>query len=223
MSDITGDIFAYGLAAGISPLAFLGTVAILTTAAGRTSAAIFLAGFLVTISTACVVAVLLASVLVPPDSGDFLATVLKLVLGVFLLVAAWRERPRDHGDSAGADAMKVMLARFDDISPRATFVAGALLTALPRRVITTILAGLAIGSVVSSATEGLALVALYALVASILIWSTILVSALAGARGASLLERSRMWFVANAGVVVFGVSLLFGVLFTGQALISIVS
>jgi hypothetical protein len=52
---------------------------------------------------------------------------------------------------------------------------------------------------------------------------TILVSALAGARGASLLERSRMWFVANAGVVVFGVSLLFGVLFTGQALISIVS
>jgi len=223
MTDIASDIFAYGLTAGVSPLAFLGTVAMLTTGSSGRNAVAFLAGFVVVIGVACVAAVLLASILVPPDAGDVLATLLKLLLGAVLLVAAWRERPGRPSEGDGADKLRSMLARFDDLTVSAAFGAGALLVALPRRVVTTILAGLAIGAAVDNAAQGLPLVLLYSLTASALIWGTIGLSWLVGSRSASVLQGSKAWFMANAATVVFSVSLLFGVLFTGQALISIVS
>jgi heme A synthase len=94
---------------------------------------------------------------------------------------------------------------------------------LPKRLAITILAGAAIGAGQATLGQGVALVTLYVLTATGLIWSTLLIYLLGGQPARDRLDQARAWVMANAGILAFVVTLLFGVLFSGQAIVELVA
>jgi hypothetical protein len=71
-------------------------------------------------------------------------------------------------------------------------------------------------------SEDLLLDGLYVLTASALVWLTVLVAVVSGRRAEPLLVSVKTWLLANAQAVVFVVSLAFGVLFTGSAILDLI-
>lgn len=226
MTDIGSDVFAYGLAAGLSGTAFLATVLVLATERGPTNAGAFLVGFAGVLGAAVLGAVLAADLVTGAGGQQRVATLVKLLLGVLLLSAAWRVHP---GRTDGLDiSAKVagMTAKLQHLEPASALRVGVGLAVLPKRLAITLLAGAAIGASGASGAsvgQGLALTALYILTATGLIWITLLVYLLGGQRAASGLDAARRWVVTNATTLAFVVTLLFGVLFTGQAIVELLA
>ena len=71
--------------------------------------------------------------------------------------------------------------------------------------------------------QGLALTELYVLTATSLIWIILTAYPAGGERVAGGLESSRLWLTANAVTVTFIVALVFGMLFTGQAIVELLA
>jgi hypothetical protein len=222
MGEAAIDVFGYGLAAGLSPVALIATVVMLTSGSGRSNGLLFMAGFVLTIAAICTITVLVADRLAPAEGNQTAETLLELGIGLILLVAAWTERPgRDPTEGAGSRS-KRLFAKLDEVSGPAAFGIGALLVVLPKRLAITVLAGLVIASARLDKSEDVILDGLYVLTASALVWLTVLVAIVSGRRAEPFLVSIKTWLLANAQAVVFVVSLGFGVLFTGSAILDLI-
>jgi hypothetical protein len=221
MGEAAIDVFGYGLAAGLSPVALIATVVLLTSGSGRSNGLLFMAGFVLTITAICTVTLLVADRLAPEQGSQTAETLLELSIGLILLVAAWTERPGRDPAEGGGSRSKRLFAKLDEVSGPAAFGIGALLVVLPKRLAITVLAGLVIASARLTVPEDLFLDGLYVLTASALVWLTVIVAVVSGHRAELRLLSIKTWLLANAQAVVFVVSLAFGVLFTGSAILDL--
>jgi hypothetical protein len=222
MEEAAIDVFGYGLAAGLSPVALIVTVVLLTSGSRRSNGLLFMAGFVLTIAVICTVTLLIADRVAPEQGSQIAETLLELGIGLILLVAAWTERPGRDPAEGGGSRSKRLFAKLDDVSAPVAFGIGALLVVLPKRLAITVLAGLVISSARLDPSEDLVLDGLYVLTASALVWLTVLVAIVSGPRAEPLLVSVKTWLLANAQAVVFVVSLAFGVLFTGSAILDLI-
>jgi hypothetical protein len=222
MGEAAIDVFGYGLAAGLSPVALIATVVLLTSGSGRSNGLLFMAGFVLTIAAITTATLLIADRLAPAQGNQTAETLLELGIGLILLVAAWTERPGRDPAEGGGSRSKRLFAKLDDVSAPVAFGIGALLVVLPKRLAITVLAGLVISSARLDPSEDLVLDGLYVLTASALVWLTVLVAIVSGPRAEPLLVSVKTWLLANAQAVVFVVSLAFGVLFTGSAILDLI-
>jgi len=221
MTELAADVFAYGLAAGLSGSAFLATVILLATEAGARSAAGLLAGVVLVLAAAALLAAVAADIVVGAGGSLVVATLLKLGLGVVLLNLAWRVRPGSEAGPALKTKLTGMEAKLAHIGPSQAVRVGIGVAVLPKRFVTTLLAGATIGAVQTTVGQSLALLTLYLLAATALIWTTLLVYIFGGDRVRAALEHARGWVMEQAEPLTFVVALGFGVLFTGQALIEL--
>jgi len=222
VTDIASDVFAYGLAAGLSGTAFLATVMVLATDRGVANGAALLGGFAIALAAALAGAALLADLLTQAGGQQLIVTLVKLALGLFLLSAAWRVRPGQADAPDVGAKVAGMSAKLQQLEPAMAVRVGVSFAVLPKRLVITLLAGAAIGGSGASLGQGLAMAGLYLLTATGLIWITIAAYLIGGQRVADGLETSRQWLIANASTVAFVVALLFGVLFTGQAMVELI-
>jgi hypothetical protein len=223
VTDVAADVFAYGLAAGLSGSAFLATVLVLSTGRGVVNALSLLVGFAAVLAVAVAGSALATDVITGGGGQQIVASAVKLALGLLLLSAAWRLRPgRVDGPDVSAK-FAGMTEKFKSLEPAGALRVGTGSAVLPKRIIITLLAGAAIGASGVSAAEGLALTGLYVLVATALIWITIAFFALGGRRASHGLQVAQAWLIENAGPVAFVVALVFGVLFTGQAMVELLT
>jgi hypothetical protein len=222
MEEAAIDVFGYGLAAGLSPVALIVTVVLLTSGSGRSNGLLFMAGFVLTIAVICTVTLLIADRVAPEQGSQIAETLLELGIGLILLVAAWTERPgRDPAEGGGSRA-KRLFAKLDDVSAPAAFGIGALLVVSPKRLGITVLAGLMIASARLTVAEDLVLDGLYVITASALVWLTVLVAIVGARRVEPILVSTKTWLLENAQAVAFVASLAFGVLFTGSAILDLI-
>ena len=140
------------------------------------------------------------------------------VLGLLLLGAGWRVRPWQGDAPDVAAKVSGMTAKLRGLEPSAAMRVGVGFAVLPKRLGIALLAGAAIGASGVSVGQGLALTALYVLTATSLVWITLAAYVLGGERVAAALEAGREWLTANVPTVAFIVALVFGLLFTGQAI-----
>ena len=221
MAEAAVDVFGYGLAAGLSPIVLIATVILLTSGSGRTNGVLFMGGFVLTIAAICTAVLLIADRVVSAQSDQTLEVLMELGIGLVLLAAAWTERPgRDPAEGGGSRSQR-LFARLDGASAPVAFGIGALLVVLPKRLAITVLAGMVIATAGLAITDDLVLDGLYVLTASALVWMTVVAALLAGHRSDTLLSNVKSWLMENAQVIVFVVSLGFGILFIGSALLEL--
>lgn len=223
MAEIGSDVFAYGLAAGLSVTALLATIIVLATDRGPVNALSLFVGFIVVLAPAVIAAALLSDLATGAGGQQVVARLVKLTLGLLLLGAAWRLRPWQGDAPDVAAKMAAMTAKLQGLEPGAALRVGVGFAVLPKRLAITLLAGAAIGASGVSVGQGLALAALYVLTATSLIWITLAAYVLGGERVAAALETGRVWLTANMATAAFVVALVFGLLFTGQAIVELLA
>jgi hypothetical protein len=216
-------ILLYALVAGLSPLALLSTLAVLGSGRGRVNGLVFGAGFVLAQATVLVVAVVVGSAAAPDRdwAHDDFASALELVLGLALLVLAWRGgRRRTPVESVGESRTGALLARLHGLRPSTAGSIGALLgVGGVKRLTITLLAGATIAVAGLAPAEDAALGVVYVAVAAALVWLPVGVYLVAGSRADELAARAQSWVVENQRRAALASTLLFGVLLTGDAVV----
>jgi hypothetical protein len=218
-------VVVYGFIAAASPLALASTLAVVKGRRGRLNGAVFAAAFL--LGGALVVAVVLAlgSITLPNEGRkNTTAAVLELALGALALAAAWRVRHRvavREGEAAGRG--RALLARLERLSPAVALAAGGLLgIGGPKRLTISIVAATSIDAADLATGEELAMVALYVLVASLLVWVPVAVYLVAGSRSEAWLEDAETWMAENQQSFTTFTLLVFGVFLLADGLAQLV-
>jgi hypothetical protein len=223
MIELAPDVFAYGLAAGLSGSAFLAAVILLATDDGVPNTAALLGGVALVLAAAAALAALAADLVLSAGGQLVVMSLIKLALGVLLLSLAWRVRPTSDGGLTLEAKMAGMDTKLQRLQPSSAFRVGIGVAVLPKRLIITLLAGAAIGAGEVTLGQGLALVLLYVLTATALIWLNLLIFVLGGPSARAGLARGRTWVMSNIAILAFVVALLFGLLFTGQAIVELLA
>lgn len=212
-SDATPRIVLYAVLAGLSPLALLSTLAVLSSGRGRLNGTVFAIAFLLSQSAVLLLAVFLSSAATPDNRNHTtFASVLELVLGLGFFGLGWRIRrtapPEQH---AKRSRVQALLSRLHGLTPVATFSVGLLLgVGGAKRLTITVIAGatIAVGSLLPA--EEFALGVLFVVLAGLLVWLPVALYLVAGSRADGLNERARSWLVSNERPVTAASMLVLG-------------
>jgi Sap, sulfolipid-1-addressing protein len=184
------QVLLYGLLAGLSPLAFAATLAVMP--AGRLKALGFGTGFVVAQVLTCSVFVIIgiAATGSRRESHPGIQATLEVLLALALtgLALRVRRRPPTAKESSN-ERMQALLERLGRLRFLTTVVAGFLLgIGGPKRLVLTGLAATTIVIAgVSDAREAV-LVVVYVAVATALVWGPVILVGLLGKRAVSLME-----------------------------------
>jgi threonine/homoserine/homoserine lactone efflux protein len=219
---VIGEILPLALVVTLSPLNIIPAILLLFTGRPLANALSFLAGFIV--GVALVLALLIAlggAVDISSDSGRSWAGGLKLVLGIYLLVAAVRKfRGRPTAGEEGS--LPKWMDGITGYTPGKSLGAGLVLGALNPK---SIVVGLAAASAVSagglSVAQQLAAGAAYVFVAVLGVVAPIVVMLVLGERGPDVLHGWNVWLRHNNATVMSVLFVVFGVVLIGQGISSV--
>lgn len=220
MRTVIGEILPLALVVTISPLNIIPAILLLFTKRPLANTSIFLAGFVVGVAGVLAVLVAVAGAVdLSADSGHTRwAGVLKLVLGVYLLVAAVRKflgRPR-AGETGSMPRWMDGMAGY---SPAQALGAGAALGALnPKNVVVALAAAATIASAGLITSQQVAVGAVYVVVAVLGVAAPIVVMLILGDRAPDVLRQWNVWLRQNNATVMSVLFVVFGVVLIGQGL-----
>lgn len=222
MLETTWRVLLFALIAGMSPIAIVSTLAVLTSRRGRTNGLAFVTGFMLAQSAIFLAAFFVGSAATTDREGnEHLAAALELAFGVALLALAWpqrRNRMTGVGGGGGGTRTKALLERLRGLRPVTAFSFGALLGVGVKRLSITILAGGTVGVASLLLVEELALGLLYLLVACLLVWVPVGVYVVAGARADDWMAAAEDWLLANERRLGFFSTVVFGLLLISDAM-----
>lgn len=222
MLETSGRILLFGLVAGFSPIAVVSTLAVLTSARGRTNGLAFATGFMLGQSAAFAVAYFIGTAATTnTDGNEHVAVGLELAFGIFLLAIAWPQRRRpEAAPVVGHSRTKALLDRLRGLRPATAFSAGALLgVGGVKRLSITLVAGATVGVAGLGPAEDLAAAILYVLVGGLLVWLPVSVYVVAGARAETWIAAAEIWLTGNERRLMFFSTLIFGLLLTSDAVV----
>jgi threonine/homoserine/homoserine lactone efflux protein len=217
-----GAVLPAALAIALSPFPVIGIVLILAGPHGRVSGPLFTLGWVVGLSVVtAVVAVVFGGADDPDSTSSAIADWGRVLVGAALIVLGvrkWRTRPRP-GDVV---AEPTWMASLDAARPGKAFVLGGVLSgANPKHFV---LAAAAAVSVVEAEVHGAELVVavvVFVLVGSFTVAGAVVIRAVGGRWGVSLLDDVRTFMVANSTVIVVFVLLILGAKVLGDGLIGL--
>lgn len=220
MLETTWRVLLFALVAGLSPVAIVSTLAVLTSRRGRTNGLAFVTGFLLAQAAVFLTGFFIGSAATTdPEGNEHLAAGLELAFGATLLVLAWPQRKnRTTGTGGGGTRTKALLERLRGLRPVTAFSFGALLGVGVKRLTITIVAGGTVGVASLLLVEELALGLLYLLVACVLVWVPVGVYVVAGARADDWMAAAEDWLLANERRLGFFSSVVFGLLLISDAM-----
>jgi hypothetical protein len=217
---VIGEILPLALVVAISPINVIPVILLLFTKRPLVNASCFFAGFLAGVAVVLVAFVAIAEAIdLSPGSGHstWLA-VLKVALGAYLLVAAFRKfrrRPRNGEEGAMPKWMDGIAA----FSARRSVGAGLLLGSVnPKNVVVGLAASATIASEALSRGQQIGAIAVYVVVAVLGVAAPILVTAFLRDRSAKVLDGWNLWLAQNNATVMSVLFLIFGVVLIGQGI-----
>jgi MFS family permease len=221
MGETTSRILLFALVAGVSPIAIVATLAVLTSRRGRTNGIVFVAGFMLGQTAAFLAAYLVGSAATTDREENVqLAAALELAFGAALLAVAWPQRRHGRVEAAGVPSRtKALLGRLRGLRPSTAFSVGVLLgVGGVKRLSVTIVAGATVGIAALVPAEEVALALLYLLVGGVLVWLPVGVHVVAGGRADAWMAAAEDWLTANERRLGFFSTVIFGLLLTSDAL-----
>jgi threonine/homoserine/homoserine lactone efflux protein len=209
---------ALGIAA--SPLAVMVVIVMLVAPGGRLAAAVYVLGWLggLLVVGGLTLAFVDVTTGASPDDTGWVGPVIRLGLGVVLLLLAlreWRGRPRP-GD---VPALPAWMASLEGARPRRAFVLGVTLASVkPKNLVLAAAAGAAIAGAELPVGQSVAVLVLFAVVASVSVAAPLLAVLAVGPRAGAMLAGWRAWLEANNAVLVAVVLLVLGAVLLVQGI-----
>ena len=164
-----------------------------------------------------------ASLAEPRNKHETLEALLELAVGLALLAAAAHVRsrsrePRQHRPLG--PRTKAMLTRLSRLTPGAALGTGiALGIGGPKRLGITLIVAATISAAALGSAEELSLVAVYVLVATVLVWVPVALYVLFGTRATDWIDGAQAWVSEHQQPLTFYPSLVVGLGLTVDALI----
>jgi threonine/homoserine/homoserine lactone efflux protein len=220
LKAVIGELLPLAIAVTISPVPIIAEILLLFTKKPVANAASYLVGF--TVGVAGLLGLLVAiagTVNLSAGSGPSRgASILRLVLGAFLLMAAtrrFRDRPKP-GDDAPMPRWMEGIAAF---APGKSFAVGVAIGALnPKNVVVGLAAALSIASAGLSTGQQISAVGVYAFVAILGVAAPLVVTLALREKAQEVLDGWRSWLGRNNGVVLAVLFLIFGVVLIGKGI-----
>jgi MFS family permease len=221
VGQTTTRILLFALVAGLSPVAMVSVLAVLTSRRGRANGVAFLAGFMLGQTAAFTAAFLVGSAATTQrEVNEHLAAALELAFGLALLIVAWPQRRRDPAAPGAGSRTQALLDRLRGLRPGPAFAVGTLLgVGGVKRLTITIVAGATVGVASLLLVEELALGALYVLIGGVLVWVPVCAYLLAGERADAWMREAERWLTENERRLAFLSTLVLGFLLTTDALV----
>jgi threonine/homoserine/homoserine lactone efflux protein len=220
MGDAIGQVLPFAVVVALSPIPIIGVVLMLGTPRARSNGPAFILGWLIGLSLAGTIVLLVASGANASESGEpaTWVGVLKLVLGALLLllgVKQWRNRPRGDADAALPGWMR----RVDQFTPDRAAAMGVALSAInPKNLVLTIGAAAAIAeSGLGTGDQAVAL-AVFVLVGTLGPGLPVAIYFLMGERAARMLDDLKEWMGHHNTAIMAVICLVIGAKLIGDGI-----
>jgi hypothetical protein len=220
MGRAIGDVLPLAIGIAISPIPIIAIILMLITPKARSNGLAFLAGWLLGLVVVGTVVLIVANTAGVSTSSGPSKTVsaIKLVLGLLLLVLAWRQfgkRPKPGEEAPMPKWMKAL----DSFTPGRSLAIGALLSGVnPKNLMLNASAAATIAQAgLSGGAQAVVLVVLV-LVGSLGIIAPVAVYFAMGDKAAHVLDEWKVWLAANNATVMVVLFLVFGVLLVGKGI-----
>jgi hypothetical protein len=221
MGGAIGEMLPLAIGIAISPLAIVAVILILTTPQARTNGPAFLGGWLLALAVVGGVTLIVTDAAASADTTGprTIVAVLKIVLGVVLLVLAWRGFRSRPGPGEDVPLPKWMAA-LDRFTPARSLSMGALFGGFkPKNLILAAAAAAGIAEAGLGGAQQVMVLLLLILVASIAIIAPVAVYfLLGGERAARVLGGWKAWLQANNSAVMIVLFVVFGVVLLGNGM-----
>lgn len=220
MIQAIGDILPLAIGIAISPVPIIAIILMLITPKARSNGLAFLGGWVLGLAIIGTIVLIIANTAGVTTSSGPSKTVsaIKLVLGLLLLVAAWRQfrkRPA-HGEEA---PMPKWMKSLDSFTPARSLAIGALLSGVnPKNLVLNATAAAGIAATGLPGVQQAVVLLVLIVVASIGVAAPVGVYFLMGDRAASILDGWKAWLAANNATVMTVLLLVFGVVLIGKGI-----
>lgn len=220
MGQAIGQVLAFAVAVGLSPIPIVGVVMMLSTPRARSNGPAFLLGWVLGLAVVGTVVLLVASGAEAAESGRpaTWVNVLKLVLGAGLLLLAvkgWRGRPR-----AGTEAaLPAWMSAVDHFTATRSAALGVALAAInPKNLILVVGAASAIAQTGAAAGSQAVALALFIAIGTIGTGLPVLLFFTMGERSERMLDELKAWMAQNNATIMAVICLLIGAKLLGDGL-----
>ncbi|WP_233575116.1 GAP family protein [Cellulomonas sp. PhB150] len=201
----------------ISPMPIVAVVLMLVTPRAKSNSLAFLLGWIVGIFVVGSIVLLVAGA--SADDGapaPAWTSWVKIALGVLVLLVAakqWSGRPR----SGAAPASPRWMDAVDHMKPPAAAGLALLLSAVnPKNLLIIVSGAAAIAAATTDRTEQFTALGIFTLVASVGVAAPIVIYVAMGARAAGLLDRIKVWMIANNAVILVVLLVVIGAKMIGD-------
>ena len=219
MEAALGQLFGSGIGVALSPIPVIAIILMLSTPKGRTNGTAFGAGWIVGLTVATGIVLLLADGADQAGSdaadGVHIATLVFGALFLVLAVRQWQARP-----PAGSEPeLPKWMAGIDGFTSAKAFALGLLLSGVnPKNLVLAAGAAIALAQTSAGTAGTVAGIAVFVVIGSFTVVGPIMANRFAGSGTAPLLAGAKVWMVRNNATIMFVLFLVLGVTKVGDGL-----
>jgi len=220
MGSAIGEMLPLAIGIAISPVPIIAIILMLITPKARTNGVAFLGGWMLGLAVVGTVVLIVANTAgIATSSGPSrTVSIIKLVLGLLLLFAAWRQFKKRPKAGEEAPLPKWMRA-LDSFTPTRSLTIGVLLSGVnPKNLILNATAAAGIAATgLAGAQQAVVLIVLI-FIGSLGIIAPVAVYFAMGDKAARVLGGWKTWLAANNATVMIVLFLVFGVTLIGKGI-----
>jgi len=220
VGGVIGDILPLALGVAISPVPIIAVILMLFSKRAKGNGPAFLLGWITGLSAAFWIVYAIAGTAdIATKSGPSRgASIVRLVLGVLLFIAAWRNwrKRREPGEEP---AMPKWMSTIDTITPIKSFGLATLLSgANPKNLALTLAASMAVSQGGMGGGKSAIAFAVFLVIAIVSVAVPVMASLLLKEKSEKLLNGWKVWLSGNNATVMFVLLLVFGVVLIGKGI-----
>ena len=220
MGAAIGEMLPLAIGIAISPLPIIAIILMLITPQARSNGLAFLGGWMLGLAVVGTIVLIVANTAgIATSSGPSrTVSIIKLVLGLLLLVVAWRQFRKRPKPGEEVPLPKWMRA-LDSFTPTRSLAVGALLSGVnPKNLILNATAAAGIAATgLAGAQQAVVLIVLI-IVGSLGVMTPVVVYFAMGDKAAPVLGAWKTWLAANNATVMMVLFLVFGVTLIGKGI-----
>ncbi len=213
MGTALRDILPLAVGVALSPIPIIAVILMLFSKNARSTSLGFLIGWFLGVAVVATVIVLIADPAKQASGGEAspLSAIVRLVLGLLLLFAAyrnWQKRPKPGEEVA----MPKWMSSIDTMTVGKALVMGALLSGVnPKNLALILAAGVAIVAAGLNSAQTITALIIFIVIACISVAAPVLVYLIMGDKATPTLNSWKAWLTHNNATVMMILFLLFGI------------
>jgi len=218
MGDLIGEILAFAVGVAVSPVPIAAVIVMLFTPKAKTNAPTFMAGWISGLLLVGSIVLLIPGLEASEGEPNTTAGIVKGVLGLLLLVVAWKAWQKRPGPDETATAPKWMDS-IDTFGMGRSFAIGFALSAInPKNFLLVAASAATISASDLTVAEQTVVLLVFTLIAASTVIVPVVGYLIAGERADDVFARTKQWLIQNNSVVMAVLLLVFGVSLLGDAM-----